>query len=106
MLAPKHELVGCCHPSHKGTTLPQKRVKEQAVAVRAGKGRFWQEQDAGCRGRGKIHSSLRCLLDASSAFRITTDVSRQEGRRLQTHNVIYFQNKRTATSQENGNGGS
>lgn len=25
MLAPKHELVGCCHPSHKGTTLPKAR---------------------------------------------------------------------------------
>lgn len=57
----------------------------------------------GCRGRGKIHVSLQLLLDVRSVFRIATDISHQAGRRLQTRNIIYFQNKRTATSQ-NGNG--
>lgn len=47
----------------------------------------------GCRGRGKIHGSLRCLLDARWVFCVATGISWQAGRRLQTHNVIYFQNK-------------
>lgn len=52
----------------------------------------------GCRGRMMILSSLWCLLDVRP-----TDGSHQAVRRLQTCNIIYFQTKRTATSQENGN---